>query len=324
VVDGVVEATDVRVEHPAHPPPHDPGRQRIQRPMRAAPRPKPMGEAEKVRLVDGVQDLDNGTLEKLVPQRGNAQRSLPPLRLRDLHPPRRSRPVGAPMDAGTQIAKILPETRPAILPRHPVHPGRGLRVQPPVGRRKRSTSTRCRSAVNHTFLSCSATRRTRSSALGTLKPAPCPGRLALAAFSFAQAASLPAAAACAALFGGLAATSGLSDFSSPCLSGVRHSLPRAARPAVTKTGGHETSRFSRPETPDAQRLFDRTGSTGSSRVSLPAVLPSARTHGVRTPNWINLAAPSPRPRVPLPTLRRRPRGQPTHGPGPPRLARPSM
>ena len=31
-------------------------------------------------------------------------------------------------------------------------------------------------------------------------------------------------------------------------------------------------------------LFDRAGSAGSSRLTLPAVLPSARTHGVGTPD----------------------------------------
>src|SRR5207247_2332322 len=88
-------------------------------------------------------------------------------------------------------------------------------------------------------------------------------------------------------------------------------LPRAARPAITTTGGHEISRFSRPQTPRMQRLFDRAGSAGSSRLTLPTMLPSARTHGVGTPDCINFAALSPRLRVPLPTLRRRPRGQPT-------------
>ncbi len=32
-----------------------------------------------------------------------------------------------------------------------------------------------------------------------------------------------------------------------------------------------------------RRFFDRAGSAGSSRITLPAVLPSARTHGVGTP-----------------------------------------
>jgi hypothetical protein len=33
-----------------------------------------------------------------------------------------------------QIAKILLEIKPVLQPRDPVHPGRGLRVQPQVGR----------------------------------------------------------------------------------------------------------------------------------------------------------------------------------------------
>src|SRR5438034_531497 len=33
-----------------------------------------------------------------------------------------------------QIAKVRIEILPVVLPRHPVHPGRGLRVQPPVSR----------------------------------------------------------------------------------------------------------------------------------------------------------------------------------------------
>jgi hypothetical protein len=101
-------------------------------------------------------------------------------------------------------------------------------------------------------------------------------------------------------------------------------LPRAARPAISTTGGHEISRFSRPETPHMRRCFDRAGSTSSSRMTLPAILPSACTHGVGTPDSINFAAPFPRLRVPLPTLRPRPRGRPTHGSGPSWLARPSM
>jgi hypothetical protein len=36
VVDGIEEATDVRIEHPVHPFPQDPGRECVQRIMRAA------------------------------------------------------------------------------------------------------------------------------------------------------------------------------------------------------------------------------------------------------------------------------------------------
>ena len=46
----VEEVADVRVEHPVHLLLVDPGRQRVQRIMRAAPWPEPVGEAQEVRL----------------------------------------------------------------------------------------------------------------------------------------------------------------------------------------------------------------------------------------------------------------------------------
>ena len=80
--------------------------------MRAAPRPEPVGEAEKVLLVDGVQHLDHRPLDDLVLQRGDAERPQPPVGLRDVHPPRRPRPVGAAVDPAVQI----PEVRLQVLP----------------------------------------------------------------------------------------------------------------------------------------------------------------------------------------------------------------
>ena len=65
----------------------DPDRQRVQRIVLAAPRPESVREAEKVLLVDGVEHLDDGPLDDLVLQRGNAERPLPPVRLLDVHPP---------------------------------------------------------------------------------------------------------------------------------------------------------------------------------------------------------------------------------------------
>src|SRR5208283_4039609 len=55
------EVADIRVEHPVHLLPPDPHRQRIQRVVRASARPEPVGEAQEVRLVDGVEYLDDGT-----------------------------------------------------------------------------------------------------------------------------------------------------------------------------------------------------------------------------------------------------------------------
>jgi len=81
------KVADIRVEHPAHPLALDPGRQRIQRIMRAAPRPEPVRESQEVRLVDGVEHPGDGPLENLVLQRRDAERPQPPVRLRDVRPP---------------------------------------------------------------------------------------------------------------------------------------------------------------------------------------------------------------------------------------------
>ena len=93
VVDGIEESTDVDVEHPVHLLRQQSRVERVQRVMLAAPRPKPVREAEKVRLVDGVEHLDGGTLNDFVFQRGHAERPLPPVVLRDVHPTNRLRSV---------------------------------------------------------------------------------------------------------------------------------------------------------------------------------------------------------------------------------------
>src|SRR6266536_455388 len=49
-------------------------RPRIQRLVRVAPRPEPVGKAQEVRLIDGVEHLDDGPLDDLVLQRGDAER----------------------------------------------------------------------------------------------------------------------------------------------------------------------------------------------------------------------------------------------------------
>ena len=72
---------EVRIEHPVHPLSLDPGRERVQRIMLFAPRPKPIGEAHEVRLVDGVQYLHHRPLEDLVLERRDVERPLPPVRL---------------------------------------------------------------------------------------------------------------------------------------------------------------------------------------------------------------------------------------------------
>jgi hypothetical protein len=86
VVDLVEEAFYVAVQHPVYFLHVDPGRQRVQRVVLAAPWPEAVGETAKVHLVDGVEHLDDGPLDDLVLQRCDAERPLPPVRLRDVHP----------------------------------------------------------------------------------------------------------------------------------------------------------------------------------------------------------------------------------------------
>jgi len=71
------EVADVRVQHPVHPALIDPGRQRVQRIMRAAARPEPVGEAREVRLEHGIQHLRQRPLDDLVLQRRDGDFILP-------------------------------------------------------------------------------------------------------------------------------------------------------------------------------------------------------------------------------------------------------
>jgi len=128
------EVAEVRVEHPVHLLLRDTDRQRIQRVVRAAPWPEPVGEAEKVLLVDGVEHLDDGPLDDLVLQRGDTERPLPPVSLRDVHPPRRHCPVGAVVDPLVQVPEVGLQVLAVGPPCQPVHPRCGPLAQRLIGR----------------------------------------------------------------------------------------------------------------------------------------------------------------------------------------------
>ena len=104
--------------------------ERIQRVMLAAPRPEPVREPEKVRLVDGVQHLDRRALDDLVFQRGNAERSLPPVRLRDVHPTHRLRSVRSSLQPLGQVLEIALQLLAVLSPRLAIHARRGIRFKP--------------------------------------------------------------------------------------------------------------------------------------------------------------------------------------------------
>src|ERR1700676_110695 len=110
------KVADISVEYPVHLSLGDPNRQRIQRIMRAAPGPEPVGETEKVLLVYGVQHLHHRPLDDLVLQRGDAQRALPPVRFRYVHPTRRARPVSTTMHTAQQVFEVRSKILPIRLP----------------------------------------------------------------------------------------------------------------------------------------------------------------------------------------------------------------
>jgi hypothetical protein len=83
----VEKAPNVRVQNPVHTLALDAYTQRVQRLVRAAPRPEPIAESPKVGLVNLVENRDHGLLDNLVLQCRDADRTLPPVRLRYVDPP---------------------------------------------------------------------------------------------------------------------------------------------------------------------------------------------------------------------------------------------
>ncbi len=79
----IEEATDVGIKHPVHPPPLNAHRQRVQRLMRAATRAESVRKALEVDLINLVEDRHHGLLNDFVLQRRDAQRTFPPISLRN-------------------------------------------------------------------------------------------------------------------------------------------------------------------------------------------------------------------------------------------------
>ena len=100
----VEKAANVRVQNPSHPLPLDAHTQRIQRLVRTPSRTKPVAESPKVHLVYRIENGNYGLLDDLILQRRNPDRSLPPVGLRYVDPPRRLRPVRSTVYPVLQIS----------------------------------------------------------------------------------------------------------------------------------------------------------------------------------------------------------------------------
>src|SRR5580765_1301434 len=121
------------------------------------------------------------------------------------------------------------------------------------------------------------------------------------AFSLAPAlGSIASATGVPALFGDFTATTAGSDFSPPCIIGVR--LPNAAR-APDGMGGEETSRFPCKECRRVPGVSDHAEPVGGLAIAPVTVLPSRFTHPVGARKSA-FAAQYPAHDFPSPTLHR--------------------
>src|SRR6185437_9202987 len=73
--------------------------------------------------------LGSSPRTSLILQRGNRQRLLPAVRLRDIRPAGRLRPVSLPMDPIMQIREPRLEVCLVVLPRQSIHPGGGIPLE---------------------------------------------------------------------------------------------------------------------------------------------------------------------------------------------------
>ena len=129
VVDGVKEATNVRVEHPVHVSPTTSDRERVKRLMLITPGPETVGEAKKILLVNGVQNFDDRPLDNFVLQRGDPKRPLSTAGLRNEHPPRGLGSIRTSMHSAMQIFEICLQALLVLLPCYTIRTRRRSTLQ---------------------------------------------------------------------------------------------------------------------------------------------------------------------------------------------------
>src|ERR1700693_4452176 len=89
--------------------------------MLATPTPKSVRESKEVLLVDRAQHGDDRLLHDLVLQRGDAQRALPAIPLRDVHPTGRLGTISTGVYLPMQHVHPLGKDSLILSPRHSVH-----------------------------------------------------------------------------------------------------------------------------------------------------------------------------------------------------------
>ncbi len=193
--------------------------------------------------------------------------------------------------------------------------------------------------MNRTSLSFRATWRTRSRSLDTPSPALRPGRVSLAVFPLGRPLPSPAsAAASAALFGGFAGNTGLSDFPWSSTKGLPPQRSphgptshRSATPRTIQDGASSTTSGRPLDLPVLAHGARRTCLGSPTAQGPPATRVNAANsvafrclRARRHPELIVISRLNSPARTPPVNASLRPHGTPTHDSGPPQIATPSM
>jgi len=212
----VEKAAHIQIQHPVHTSLMKSAEQGVQRFMLVASWPEPIREAEEVGFVDGVEHFHRRSLNKLVFERRDAERSLPPVRLGNVHPTHRLRPVRSALQSMGEALEILLKGLAVMPPRLTVYTSRRMPLQLEVGKPQSvdPVDVMQQSGELHILVQCCRLSYQRQ-LTGRVHPALSPERVLLAQVPLGQTLpSISSAAAVLALFGDFPGTMGLSDF--PC------------------------------------------------------------------------------------------------------------
>src|ERR1700737_1981859 len=126
LVEVIEKSSNVRIKHVVHLLLQERVRQRIQRLMLAASRAKTVREAEKVFLVNLVEDGDHGMLDKFVFDSRDCKWTLSSIFFLHVHSSRGHCSIGSAMNSVMKIGQPILQPVFILLPANAVHSGCGL------------------------------------------------------------------------------------------------------------------------------------------------------------------------------------------------------
>ena len=132
-VQTVEEGHDVRLQNPTHLAPVNHPVQSADRPVGITSRPEPRGAVKKVLLVDGFQHVAHGTLDHLVLECRNPDRSRPPSVFGDVHSSDRLVSIPLRPEPLVQVLEIALQVLPVLVLGDAIHPNRSVLPDAPVG-----------------------------------------------------------------------------------------------------------------------------------------------------------------------------------------------